>query len=328
MPRAIVALGGNTLLRSGEGTVAEQRERMRETREDLRPLRERDYDLVFTHGNGPQVGNRLLAEEESAGPAEPLDVIGAETQAQVGYLLQGAFGDAFGPDPAVVVTRTRVDPDDPAFDEPTKPIGPYYAESEAAAKPFETAEVHRDGETAYRRVVASPQPEQVLEIDRIRTLTRDDAGPVICGGGGGVPVVPTDGIGESNVSVESDGNDESDRSAGPPDYEGVPAVIDKDHTSRLVAEAIEAEDLLLLTDVDAAYLEYGTEDQRPIGATTPTDLREYLEAGEFAAGSMRPKIEACVDFVEAGGRRAIVTAPETLAEALHGEAGTRVTASA
>ncbi|MGZ0745768.1 amino acid kinase family protein [Haloparvum sp. AD34] len=313
MPRAIVALGGNTLLRSGEGTVAEQRERMRKTREDLRPLRERDYDVLFTHGNGPQVGNRLLAEEESSGPAEPLDVIGAETQAQVGYLLQGAFGDAFGPDPAVVVTRTRVDPDDPAFENPTKPIGPYYTESEAAGQPFETTEVHRDGGTAYRRVVPSPRPVSVLEIDRIRTLVRDDAGPVICGGGGGVPVVAADdgdGAGESS---------DTDR------FEGVPAVIDKDHTSRLVAEAVDADELLLLTDVDAAYLDYGTEDQRPIGATTPSELRAHLDAGEFAAGSMQPKIEACVDFVEAVGGRAILTSPARLGDALRDEAGTRVT---
>lgn len=305
MPRAIVALGGNTLLRSGEGTVEQQRARMRETREQLRPLQDREYDVGFTHGNGPQVGNRLLAEERSPGPAEPLDVIGAETQAQVGYLLQGAFGDAFGADPAVVVTRTRVDPADPAFDEPTKPIGPYYAESEASDLPFETTEVHRNGETTYRRVVASPRPESVLEIGRIRTLARDTAGPVICGGGGGVPVVPAD---------------ETAR------FEGVAAVVDKDHTSRLIAEAVDADELLLLTDVDAAYLDYGTEDQRPIGATTAAELRSYLEAGEFAAGSMQPKIEACVDFVEAGGRRAIVTSPEQLSAALRDEAGTRVTA--
>ncbi|WP_430504990.1 carbamate kinase [Haloparvum sp. PAK95] len=313
MPRAIVALGGNTLLRSGEGTVAEQRERMRETRENLRPLRERDYDVVFTHGNGPQVGNRLLAEEESSGPAEPLDVVGAETQAQVGYLLQGAFGDAFGPDPAVVITRTRVDPDDPAFEDPTKPIGPYYTESEVTEQPFETTEVHRDGGTAYRRVVPSPRPTSVLEIDRIRTLVRDDAGPVICGGGGGVPVVAAD---------DGDGAGENSDTTC---FEGVPAVIDKDHTSRLVAEAVDADELLLLTDVDAAYLDYGTEDQRPIGATTPSELRAHLDAGEFAAGSMQPKIEACVDFVEAVGGRAILTSPARLGDALRDEAGTRVT---
>ncbi|MFB6234694.1 MAG: carbamate kinase [Halopenitus sp.] len=324
MPRAIVALGGNTLLRSGEGTVAEQRERLRETRAALRPLRERDDEVVFTHGNGPQVGNRLLAEEESSGSTEPLDVIGAETQAQVGYLLQGAFGDAFGPDPAVVVTRTRVDPDDPAFETPTKPIGPYYTQAEAAEQPFETTEVHRDGETAYRRVVPSPKPASVLEIDRIRTLARDDAGPVICGGGGGVPVVAA---GKSDGSVAST-ETEHDDSVAPDEgtrFEGVAAVIDKDHTSRLVAEAVDADELLLLTDVDAAYVDYGTEDQRPIGATTPPELREYLDAGEFAAGSMQPKVEASVDFVEAVGGRAIITSPDKLADGLRGEAGTRVT---
>lgn len=282
MTTAIVALGGNTLLKSGEGTIQEQRDRMRETRENLRPLQERDYNLVFTHGNGPQVGKRLLAEEESSALAEPLDIIGAETQGQVGYLLQQAFGDDFGADPAVILTRTLVDPGDPAFGTPTKPIEPYNSASEAAEKPFETAEVHRVGETAYRRVVPSLRPVSVVEAERIRTLASDKAGPVICGGGGGVPGVPT--------AAESDRSNSGSKT---PPFEGVAAVIDKDHTSRLLAEFLGAETLLVITDIDAVYLGFGTDDQRPIGATTPAELREYLDAGAFAAGSMRPKLQAC-----------------------------------
>ncbi|QLC34961.1 carbamate kinase (plasmid) [Halarchaeum sp. CBA1220] len=305
MSRFVVALGGNTLLRSGDGTVAEQRARVRETRDALVVLHERGHDIVLTHGNGPQVGNRLLAEEQSDGEAEPLDVLVAETQAQVGYLLQNGFGDAFGGPPAPVVTRVRVAPNDPAFDDPTKPVGPYYSAADAAEKPFATTEVHRESDgTAYRRVVASPEPEAVLEADRIAALVADDSGPVVCGGGGGVPVVP-----------DGDGG-----------HEGVPAVVDKDYTTRLVADAVDADAVVMLTDVDAVYRDFGTPEQEPIREATPADLRALLDDGEFAAGSMTPKVTACARFVDEAGGRAIVTSPEKLDAALDGEAGTTVTA--
>ncbi|GGL37365.1 carbamate kinase [Halarchaeum grantii] len=305
MSRFVVALGGNTLLRSGDGTVAEQRARVRETRDALAVLHERGHDVVLTHGNGPQVGNRLLAEEQSDGEAEPLDVLVAETQAQVGYLLQNGFGDAFGGPPVPVVTRVRVAPDDPAFDDPTKPVGPYYSAADAAEKPFATTEVHRGGdETAYRRVVASPEPEAVLEADHIAALVADASGPVVCGGGGGVPVIH-----------DGDGG-----------HEGVPAVVDKDHTTRLVADAVDADAVVMLTDVDAVYRSFGTPEQEPIREATPADLRALLDDGEFAAGSMAPKVTACARFVTETGGRAIVTSPAELDAALDGEAGTTVTA--
>jgi len=299
MSRYVVALGGNALLRSGEGTVADQRARIRETNAALAPLR--DHDVVFTHGNGPQVGHRLLAEEQSEGPAEPLDVLVAETQAQVGYLLQSGL-DGFGT-LAPLITRVRVNPDDPAFDDPTKPIGPYYTADEAAETEFPTTEVHRDADgsdTAYRRVVPSPVPEAVCEADHVATLVESDA-TVVCGGGGGVPVVPGDD--------------------GP---EGVPAVVDKDHTARLVAEAVDADAVVMLTDVDAAYRGFGTDDQTPIRTSTPADVRALADRGVFPAGSMRPKMLACARFVDETGGRAIVTSPERLADALGGDAGTTV----
>ncbi|GAD51642.1 carbamate kinase [Halarchaeum acidiphilum MH1-52-1] len=308
MSRFVVALGGNAILRSGEGTIADQRARIRETRDALAPLRERGHDLVFTHGNGPQVGNRLLAEEQSEGDAEPLDVLVAETQAQVGYLLQTGFGDAFGGPPAPLVTRVRVDPDDPGFDDPSKPVGPYYTADEAAEKEFQTAEVHGDGAgTAYRRVVASPDPIEILESDHLAALVANGDGPVVCGGGGGVPVVP-----------------HGDEETGDEAFEGVPAVVDKDHTTRLVADVVDADTIVMLTDIDAVYQDYASDDPTPIREATPAELRALRDVGEFPAGSMRPKVTACARFVDETGGRAIVTAPDSLAAALDGDAGTTV----
>jgi carbamate kinase len=302
MPTAVVALGGNTLLRSGEGGIAEQRTRVARAAERVADLRARGYETVLTHGNGPQVG-ALLLQQEGAEDPRPLDVLVAETQAQVGYLLQQALAGRVEGAAATVVTRVVVDPDDPAFDDPSKPVGPFYTADEAADRPFETAAVTRsDGSTAHRRVVPSPEPTAVVETDRVATLV-GDGGPVVCGGGGGVPVVPEDN-----------------------GFRGVEAVVDKDHTSRLVAEGLGADELLFLTDVECAYLDFGGPDQRPIGETTPAELRRHLDAGEFGRGSMRPKVEAAVRFVEAGGERAVVTDADHLAAALDGETGTRVRA--
>ncbi|GAB3417168.1 carbamate kinase [Haloparvum alkalitolerans] len=332
MSDTVVALGGNAILESGEGTVADQRARIRETRDALAPLVERGHDLTLTHGNGPQVGHRLLAEEAAEGDPEPLDVLVAETQAQVGYLLAGEFGDALGGRPTAVVTRVRVDPDDSAFENPQKPVGPYYSAEEAAAKPFETTAVHRSsgsadgrddaagGATAHRRVVPSPEPEELLEADRIRRLADDDGGPVICGGGGGVPVVPADGGDGGDGGDSDDGGTAPDAGA----YDGVAAVVDKDRTSRLVAEAVGADTLLFLTDVDAAYLDYGTPDQRRLAEATPAEVREHAADDQFPAGSMGPKIDACATFAGETGGEALIAAPDRLAEALDGDSGTRI----
>jgi len=261
------------------------------------------YEVVLTHGNGPQVGNRLLEQEAGADvPALPLDVLVAETQAQLGYLLQQALDNALGggTDFVTVVTQTVVDPDDPAFENPTKPIGPWYAEAEAREKPFETRPVGTGART-WRRVVPSPEPVEVVEADEVARLV-DAGNRVVCAGGGGVPVVRDGGL------------------------HGVEAVVDKDRTSALLASAVGADLLVLLTDVPFAAVNYGGPDERPLRDVDPTTLREHLTAGEFGAGSMRPKVEACLAFVESGGERAVVARPEDLAVALAGTAGTQLRA--
>jgi carbamate kinase len=302
-PPVVVALGGNTLLgEHGPWTLEAQREVIESTAERLAGAIEAGHDVVLTHGNGPQVGNLMRQQEAAAEtPQLPLDVLVAETQAQIGYLLQQALDNALaGPsDFVTLVTQTVVDDADPAFDEPTKPVGPFYSAEAAASKPFETREVG-DGERRFRRVVPSPEPTSIVEAEEIeRLVARDNL--VICAGGGGVPVVRDDGL------------------------QGVEAVVDKDKTSALLAGAIGADTLVILTDVDYAYLAYGDPEQRPLKEPTPAELHEHLEAGEFATGSMRPKVEACLEFVEGhSGRRAVITAPEQLQAALEGTAGTQV----
>lgn len=303
MARAVVALGGNALLGPSEAaTIQNQREHARETMGALSPLVEQGYDLVLTHGNGPQVGS-LLREQEAAetGPSYPLDVLVAETQAQIGYVVASEFGDVHDGDAAPVLTRVIVSRDDPAFDDPTKPVGPYLDAESAAASDFETREVTTpSGETAYRRVVPSPEPRSIVEESVIRTLAAGGE-TVVCGGGGGVPVVETD--------------------AG---REGVEAVVDKDYTSVLVAKQVEAELLLMVTDVPCVYTDFGTPEQESIRTATPGRVRRLLDRDEFAEGSMAPKMTACARFVEAVGGRAIVCDRSNLEQALVGEAGTTV----
>jgi carbamate kinase len=274
----------------------------------------RGVEVVLTHGNGPQVGARLLQQDATAeAPRMPLDVLVAETQGQLGYLLQreldavlaGTGGDApVSEEYVALVTQVAVDPDDPAFDEPTKPVGPWYTADEAAARDFATREVGT-GDRRYRRVVPSPAPQRVVERDEIAALL-DGGRHVICAGGGGVP-----------VARSSDGG-----------LEGVEAVVDKDATSRLVAEAVDADVLVLATDVDHAYRDWGTGDEDPIERTTPAELRELIDDGAFGAGSMAPKVEAAAGFVEATGRRAAICGLDDLVDAVWGEAGTRVEVAA
>jgi carbamate kinase len=298
----VVALGGNALLRGGEGTIEEQRQSIRRSAPHVVDLYEQGHDLVFTHGNGPQVGQLLLQNEESTSVTpKPLDVLGAESQAQIGYLLQQELHDDLDEVPVTTVTQTRVDPDDPAFDRPTKPIGPFYDEATAAEKDFPTKMVTTsDGDVAHRRVVPSPHPIEIVEADRIAGLV-ETGKPVICVGGGGVPVVEQDGK-----------------------LRGVEAVIDKDRATQVLATDVGADELLLLTDVDAAYRDFGGEDEERIGELTPEEATELLEEGEFGEGSMAPKVEASVEFVQNGGDRAIITSVETATEALRGAAGTIV----
>jgi carbamate kinase len=300
----VVALGGNTLLGAhGLGSIDEQLDVIAQTARQIADAIQAGYDVVLTHGNGPQVGNLLLQQERvSETPALPLDVLVAETQAQIGYLLQQALDNELtdSPDFVTVVTQVVVDADDPAFQNPTKPIGPFYSEAEAAEKPFETQRVS-SGNRPYRRVVSSPEPVELVEGGELTRLV-ERGNLVISAGGGGIPVVRDDGL------------------------RGVEAVVDKDNTSQLLASELGADTLVVLTDVEFAYVSYETPDQRPLCQPSPEEVRAHLDAGEFGEGSMRPKMEACLRFLKQGGERAVVTSPDHLMDALAGETGTRVRA--
>lgn len=301
----VVALGGNTLLGSdGDWTFEAQRTAIERTAARIARGVDAGHDLVLTHGNGPQVGNLLLEQDHVAEtPRRPLDVLVAETQAQIGYLLQQRLDDALDgrPDFLTIVTQTVVDPDDPAFEESTKPIGPYYTAAEAAETDFETRAV-RDDEPRYRRVVPSPAPIDVIEADEIARLVA--AGNlVICAGGGGVPVT-----------------------RGP--LTGIEAVVDKDATAALLAGELGAERLIVLTDVPYVYRRYGKPDQEPIREPTVEELRALLDDGAFPPGSMNPKVQACLDFIANGGDVAVITEPERFEDALEGTDGTVVRSGA
>jgi carbamate kinase len=300
----VVALGGNTLLGAhGLGSIDEQLDVIARTARQVADAIRAGYDVVLTHGNGPQVGNLLLQQERvSETPELPLDVLVAETQAQTGYLLQQALDNelADSPDFITVVTQVVVDPDDPAFQNPTKPIGPFYTEAEAAEKSFETRRV-ATGDRPYRRVVPSPEPVELVEGEELTRLV-ERGNLVITAGGGGIPVVRDDGL------------------------RGIEAVVDKDKTSQLLGSKLGADTLVVLTDVEFAYVNYETPDQRPLRRPSSEELRAYLDAGEFGEGSMQPKVEACLRFVQQGGERAVITSPEHLTDALTGETGTQISA--
>lgn len=292
-------MGGNAIL-DAEGFES-QVEAVRRTAREVADLVDDGVEAVVTHGNGPQVGELMLQQDASEGDRRPLDVLVAETQGQIGYLLQREIDAALadGGVAASTVTQVEVDADDPAFEEPTKPVGPWYTEQEAREKEFRVEEVG-DGERRFRRVVPSPAPESVVESSWIRRAV-DHGFIAVCCGGGGVPVVPGD-----------DG------------YRGVEAVVDKDRTSTLVADDVDADALVFLTDVSHVYLDYGDDGQRPIERATPEEMRRHLADGEFGVGSMKPKVESCVRFVEETGGRAVVAAVDDLSPALDGEAGTQV----
>ena len=301
--RIVAALGGNALLERGEKPDEDiQEHHVQQAVTALAPLA-RSEDLVVTHGNGPQVG--MLALESASDPAltrpYSLDVLGAQTQGMIGYWLVRALrGAAPGKHAASLVSQTRVDPDDPAFAHPTKFVGPVYEEKQARDLAAERGwVVARDGE-AWRRVVPSPEPLELMELPLIRQLV-DSGALVVCAGGGGIPVV-------------------ADPSGA---LRGVEAVVDKDLTAALLAEAVNADALLLLTDVDAVIDGYGTPGARPIRRTTPAELR----ARSFPAGSMGPKVEAACRFVEATGKVAAIGRLDAATALLTGEAGTTVSDS-
>lgn len=302
--RIVTALGGNALLRRGEPlTEDNQRRNIIAAAAALAPIA-RNHALVITHGNGPQVGLLALqSAADSPSGAYPLDVLDAETEGMIGYLIEQALGNLLpaGRRCASLLTQIEVDPEDPAFQHPSKPIGPQYGEEEArrlaAARGWRIA---ADG-AHYRRVVPSPRPQRILELGVIELLV-DQGVIVICAGGGGIPTVR-----------RTDGS-----------LFGVEAVIDKDLASALLARELNADVLLMLTDVDAVFAAWGQPDARAFRRISPAQLRRYT----FAAGSMAPKVEAACDFVERTGGVAGIGRLRDAAAILAGNAGTRITRDA
>ena len=310
MPTAVVAIGGNSLVRPGERSgFEEQRRNLLATCEGIAAVMAAGYRVLVTHGNGPQVGDALLRSELAASQVEPmpLDVCVAETQGSIGYLQQQTLAEALQRHgvrlPVVtVVTQVMVSQRDPAFRDPTKPVGPFY-NREAAEKRHNVlgCRMVEDAHRGYRRVVPAPRPKEIIELPTIRAALATDALVIACGGGG-IPVVLC-----------------RDRLVG------IDAVIDKDLTSSLLASELEAELFLISTSVDRVALNYGTSRERPLEHLKVSDARRYLRQGQFPSGSMGPKIEAALGYIERGGKLVIITSAARIAEALHGIGGTRIT---
>lgn len=302
--RLVIALGGNALLRRGQPLTADnQLENIRRAAGQLARVAS-NHELVLTHGNGPQVG--LLALQSAAYTAVesyPLDVLGAQTDGMIGYLLEQELANLL-PSRTVttLLTRVEVDPKDPAFAKPTKPIGPVYTQDEAKRVAADKHWVMAPDGASFRRVVASPQPLRVLGLDPIRWLLERGA-LVIAAGGGGIPVV---------------------RGADGHSLQGVEAVIDKDLCSGVLAHELQADCLVIATDVAAVYLDWGTPQQRALGKVSPKTLATF----SFPAGSMGPKIDAACRFVKASGQRAVIGSLDQIEAMLAGEAGTQITLDA
>jgi carbamate kinase len=315
MKTATIAIGGNAILRSGEkGTLEEQMRNVRQTAKVIADLVEEEYDLVLTHGNGPQVGNVLLQNEtaKDSVPQLPLDVLVAETQGWIGYMLQQglsaelAIRGIIGMNVVTIITRVVVNPNDPAFNDPTKPIGPYYKQDEArllmAVKGWKMVKDEMRG--GWRRLVPSPDPKDIVEKDSIRRLVFTGGRSnyiVIAAGGGGIPVIPT-----------------------PDGYVGVEAVVDKDLAASVLASSVEEKLFVMLTDVPCVYVNFRTPDKAPLGQVSLDEMKRYYEDGQFPPGSMGPKVLASIKFLESGGEEAVITSPEELKGALTRGRGTHI----
>ncbi len=307
LKRLVVALGGNAILQFNErGTVQEQVSNLQRTCCHLAPIIASWYQVVITHGNGPQVGNILIQNERTKDevPPMPLDVCGAQSQGQIGYLLQQVLSNELkrigkGTGTSVVLTMVAVDPDDPAFENPSKPVGPWYAREGMLAAKKEGETWIQDPQKGWRRVVPSPRPVRIVNARSIEASLNYGLVVIACGGGG-VPVVE-----DKNGLLQ-----------------GGEAVIDKDLASECLATAIRAQILLILTDVPAVCLDYGTPQEKPIGPIHVREMRGLFERGLFPPGNIGPKVEAAIRFVEHGGERAIIASLESAEEALKGKAGT------
>ena len=307
---AVLAIGGNSLIKDKNHiALSWQYEAVKETGKYIAELIAEGMSIVITHGNGPQVGfiyrRGELGRHEL--PLIPLDICGADTQGAIGYMIQKALLNHFrrmgvAKKVTTVVTQTLVNTDDPSFQHPTKPIGSFMSEEEALANRKEFGwEVVEDAGRGFRRVVPSPIPREIIELDVIRLLI-ERGYVVVATGGGGIPVI-------RNERGE---------------IEGVEAVIDKDLASSLLARNLGADTFIISTAIDAVYLNFGTENQKPIPHATLPEIKRYLAEGHFKPGSMKPKIESIILFLEGGGRKAIITSPENLLKSVRGESGTTI----
>ncbi len=303
-PTMLVAFGGNALIQSGqEGTAEQQFENLKLTMSQMAQLSKK-YKIVITHGNGPQVGNLLLQQEScDEVPKMPLEIIGAMTQGQIGYMIESSLDTAFmgmgenGQQHFVtLITYVVVDENDPGFQNPTKPIGPFYTEKEAKGLPYTLVKTDK----GLRRVVASPKPLAIVESREIKKLIEMDF-IVICCGGGGIPVI------RKNRK-----------------FRGVEAVIDKDLASSILAREIKADIFVIASDVKGAAINWGQADQKMLRKTPLAEMEKYVNEGQFPAGSMGPKVEAVMQFTKATGNRGVICNLEDIEKAIAGEAGTEI----
>lgn len=306
MERVVIAVGGNALLRQGDkGTAEEQFKRARETAEYISWIFE-GREIALTHGNGPQVGSILLQNEQAKDivPPMPLDVCGAESQGMIGYMLGQSFSNVLrsrgiNKEMITILTRVEVDENDPAFKNPTKPIGPFYTRFQAQELIREKGwRMVEDSGRGWRRVVPSPEPKKIVESDAILKLL-ENGFIVISVGGGGIPVIRKNG-----------------------GFVGVEGVIDKDLGAATLAKDIDALELIILTAVDVVYLNYGKENQKPLESSNVKEILDYYKQGHFKPGSMGPKIQAAIKFLQNGGRKVLITSPEKLKDAYQGKSGT------
>lgn len=310
--RVVVALGGNAILQRGQkGTAADQMESVRVTAEAIIRMIDDGYDVVVTHGNGPQVGAIMIQNElgSTKVPAMPMDVCGAQSQGFIGYLfcqnfrnILNARGEAGKHNPSAIVTQVQVDINDPAFKNPTKPVGPFYTEEQAKKRMAESGETWvDDAGRGWRRVVPSPDPKHVVEIETVKALA--NAGNiVIASGGGGIPVIQ-----------KEDGS-----------LHGVEAVIDKDLAATVLAIEMNADILMILTDVPRVAINFNQPDQKWLETLTVAEMEALEKEGHFKAGSMGPKVGAALRFVKNGGKFALIASLDQALEALAGTSGTRI----
>jgi carbamate kinase len=309
MKTMLLAVGGNSLIRAGEkGTITEQRANAQRTAAQIVGLIRVGYRIVLTHGNGPQVGAELLRSERSASqvPGHPLDVCGASTQGEIGYLLEQSLQTELQQaglqvPVTTVLTQSLVSPDDPSMEHPSKPIGPFYSRVDAEERQRLLGwQIVEDAARGYRRVVPSPDPIDIVELEVIRDLVQRGVLVIACGGGG-IPVVWKNGS-----------------------LQGVEAVIDKDRASALLASRLGADLFVISTDTDYVYLDYKKSTQRPLLRVGVAELEQYARANHFPPGNMGPKIESVLRFLSKGGNEAIITSCESLCQSVAGSAGTHV----